>query len=164
MSLRSKGSVELLSLLILLFFSLLQRSVVQETQAEFLPVSVTTVEELGSSARVVLTRGCYVMSFYTTAEQGRSIRMALNGTRYFRPSTHELLVTILKKFSIEVEELRITRLEDGIYYAQLTLRGLGMRQEIDVRPSDGIAIALRTNSPIKVNRNLLKNTCSSTPL
>ncbi len=163
MSAGRKGNVELVSILILLLYFLLQRSLVYKTQDEFLPMSVTAVEDLGSSARVVLTRGCYVMSFYTTAEQGRSIKMALNGTKALRPSTHELIVMILRKFSIEVEELKITKLERGIYYAELTLRGFGMRYELDVRPSDGIAIALRTNSPIKVHKNLLKNTCSSSP-
>jgi len=161
---RSKGSVELVGiLLLLLMLFLLRTPVTREEGGEFLVMTVASVEELGDSAKVVLTKGCYVMSFYTTIEQGRSIKMALNGTKSFRPSTHELIVAILEEFSIEVEELRITKLENGVYYAQLALRGPGMRYEFDVRPSDGVAIALRTNSPIKVNRSLSKNTCSSFP-
>src|SRR5690606_41136736 len=61
------------------------------------------------------------------------------------PLTHDLLVSILDHLGVGVKEIRVTREVDGIFHAEIELSG---GQEVDARPSDAIAIALRAKCPV----------------
>jgi uncharacterized protein len=79
-----------------------------------------------------------------------------------RPMTHDLIKNILTQFDAQVEKIVVTELRDNTFYALIHLR---MREEqltIDSRPSDAIALALRTDSPIFVTEDVINNSRSIT--
>ncbi len=65
-----------------------------------------------------------------------------------RPLTHELLANVITDLSGILERIEITELKDGIYFAKLVIRQDGKVVEVDSRPSDAIALALKHSSPI----------------
>jgi len=70
--------------------------------------------------------------------------------------THDLLKEILKSLDITVPKIEITNLEDNVYYAVIHLVSGNNHYTVDARPSDAIAVALRTNSPIFVEKKVLE--------
>ncbi|MCD6209028.1 MAG: bifunctional nuclease family protein [Thermoprotei archaeon] len=89
-----------------------------------------------------------------------SINDALEGYTPQRPMTHDLIVNILNELDVEVEKITIDALINNIYTATIVLKevrnGKVIRHHIDARPSDSIAIALRTKAPIYVSESLRK--------
>ncbi|NJL23577.1 MAG: bifunctional nuclease family protein [Leptolyngbyaceae cyanobacterium SM1_3_5] len=83
-------------------------------------------------------------------DQAKSIMMVLENQAPQRPLTHDLLINILEAWDMTLERVVIHTLEDNTYHASLTLKNGEIQQEIDSRPSDAIALALRTRSPIWV--------------
>lgn len=85
-----------------------------------------------------------------------AIALQLAGQRPPRPMTHDLLRSAIQALDAKVARVQVTRLEGGTYYAVLVLhRGHGS-VEVDARPSDAIALALRIGAPIYVRRSLLE--------
>lgn len=83
------------------------------------------------------------------------IAIELEEKKPLRPLTHDLLVNILKEISWRVESVVVDDLKNNIFYAKLNLQAEeGSSKEIDCRPSDAIAIALRTKSPIYVRKKV----------
>ncbi len=73
-----------------------------------------------------------------------------------RPMTHDLLKSTISGLQATVEKVVITDLKDNTFYAVIFLSRLGTVLPIDSRPSDAIALALRTNSPIFVNSEVIE--------
>lgn len=82
--------------------------------------------------------------------EARAILMALEHQRAARPMTHDLMANILAAWDMTLERIVIHSLQDNTYYAVLTIRQGDLCKEIDARPSDAIALALRCDSPIWV--------------
>lgn len=80
----------------------------------------------------------------------------IEGIKMARPMTHDLLKNILGEVGCSVESVAITDLKENTYYAAVLLNLAGKQLEIDSRPSDAIAIALRTKSPIYVSKAVLE--------
>ena len=80
----------------------------------------------------------------------------IEGIKMARPMTHDLLKTILVELGGSVESVEITELKENTYYAAVNLSVGGRRMIIDSRPSDAIALALRTKSPIFVAKAVLE--------
>lgn len=80
----------------------------------------------------------------------------IEGIKMARPMTHDLLKTILGEFGCSVESVEITELKENTYYASVNLSVAGRQVMIDSRPSDAIALALRTKSPIYVAKAVLE--------
>jgi len=80
----------------------------------------------------------------------------IEGIKMARPMTHDLLRNILGEVGCSVESVEITELKENTYYAMVNLSLGGRRVTIDSRPSDAIAIALRTKSPIYVAKAVLE--------
>jgi bifunctional DNase/RNase len=80
----------------------------------------------------------------------------IEGIKMARPMTHDLLKTILGEVGCSVECVEITELKENTYYAAVNLRVAGREMIIDSRPSDAIALALRTKSPIYVAKAVLE--------
>ncbi|MBF8254916.1 MAG: bifunctional nuclease family protein [Deltaproteobacteria bacterium] len=80
----------------------------------------------------------------------------IEGIKMARPMTHDLLKNILGEVGCSVESVEITELKENTYYASVHLSLGGRRVMIDSRPSDAIAIALRTKSPIYVAKAVLE--------
>ncbi|MDX1777955.1 MAG: bifunctional nuclease family protein [Thermodesulfobacteriota bacterium] len=73
-----------------------------------------------------------------------------------RPMTHDLVTSVLNSFAIEVSRVEITDLKDNTYFALIHLVRDGKLFKIDARPSDAIALALRTRSPIYVHETVIE--------
>lgn len=82
--------------------------------------------------------------------EARAILSILENQKSPRPMTHDLMVNFLQEWEMILERVVIHSLQDNTFYAILTVRQGDKKKEIDARPSDAIAIALRTNSPIWV--------------
>jgi bifunctional DNase/RNase len=83
-------------------------------------------------------------------DQAKSIIGAIENHRPPRPLTHDLMVNFLETWEMTLERVIIHSLQDNTFYAVLVVRQGELKKEIDARPSDAIAIALRTDSPIWV--------------
>jgi hypothetical protein len=88
-------------------------------------------------------------------DQARSIINALENQTPPRPLTHDLMVNLLEEWDMTLERVVIHSLQDNTFYALLTVRQGEVKKEIDARPSDAIAIALRTDSPIWVMEEVI---------
>jgi bifunctional DNase/RNase len=80
----------------------------------------------------------------------------IEGIKMARPMTHDLLKNILGEVGCSVESVEITELKENTYYALVNLIVAGRQLVIDSRPSDAIALALRTKSPIFVAKAVLE--------
>jgi len=80
----------------------------------------------------------------------------LEGIKMARPMTHDLLNSILTEMGGSVKSIEITELKENTYYALIYLSIAGRELAIDSRPSDAIALALRTKSPIYVAKAVLE--------
>ncbi|MGK7876124.1 MAG: bifunctional nuclease family protein [Xenococcaceae cyanobacterium] len=90
------------------------------------------------------------LPIYIGQEQARAIISALERQQPPRPLTHDLIANILKAWEMNLERIIIHSLQDNTFYAVLCVSQGEAKKEIDCRPSDAIAIALRTGSPIWV--------------
>jgi len=89
-------------------------------------------------------------------EQAQSIALGLQKRRATRPITHELMVDILEWAAIELLEVVIRDLKEGVYYADIVLRMGDEVHTFDARPSDALALAVRWNIPIYVMEHVLE--------
>jgi hypothetical protein len=80
----------------------------------------------------------------------------LEGIKMARPMTHDLLRNLLAEVGATVDCIEITDLKDNTYFALIHIRINGDQRTIDSRPSDAISLALRTKSPIYVNRRVIE--------
>ena len=97
-----------------------------------------------------------------SAEASAIIRKIENLT-VSRPMTHDLIVNLIEKTGYELEKIEINDVEKETYYATLFLKDNdGNVLQIDSRPSDAIAIAIRIDAPIFVTANVISNGSVST--
>lgn len=82
--------------------------------------------------------------------EANGIIMAMENVKTKRPFTYDIVKTLLEGSGAQVDHLAITRLEAGIYYGLLYVKTRDGISEYDIRPSDGIALSLRFQSPIFV--------------
>ena len=80
----------------------------------------------------------------------------IEGIKMARPMTHDLLKNILGEVGCSVESVEITELKENTYYALVHINIGGRELVVDSRPSDAIALALRTKSPIFVAKAVLE--------
>lgn len=88
--------------------------------------------------------------------EASSIAMELEKTPRIRPITHDLVKNLLEKLNYAVSKIEVTDLRDDTFYAKIYLQKNGEEHSLDSRPSDAIAIALRTGSPIFVNEDVIE--------
>ncbi len=87
--------------------------------------------------------------------EAQSIAMALEDVKPPRPITHDLAINILQILGITLESVFITELRDNTYYAILRLQRDSEIIEVDSRPSDAIALAVRVGGPIYVHESVM---------
>ena len=88
--------------------------------------------------------------------EASSIATAMENINTPRPMTHDLVKNILDNLGVKILRVEVNDLKDNTYYALLHLEVDNKRLVIDSRPSDAIAIALRTNAPIFVDESVIK--------
>lgn len=122
-------------------------------------MSVESVRiNLATNQRVVILKEAqgerYLFIWIATAE-AYSIAMELQGTTSLRPLTHDLLKNVITELGGKIVSVIVNDLADDIFYARLVLDADGRHVEIDSRPSDAIALAVRTKAPIYVAESVL---------
>ena len=89
--------------------------------------------------------------------EASSIKMKLSGLKVPRPMTHDLLIASFEALDAEMEKLLIDKLVDNTFHAKVVLKTKdGKPKNVDARPSDGVALAVRTGCPIFVDEDVLK--------
>lgn len=88
--------------------------------------------------------------------EASSIATELENIQLSRPMTHDLLKNILDSMSVVVERVEVNDLADNTFYARIFLKRDDESFIMDARPSDAIAVALRTKAPIFVARNVME--------
>lgn len=101
-------------------------------------------------------RGDRLLPIWIGRAEARAIAMELAGKRFQRPLTHDLIKTIIDGLGAAVAKIAIVELKDSTFYAKIFLEKADEIVGIDARPSDSIAIALRTRSPIFAAEGLLQ--------
>ena len=89
--------------------------------------------------------------------EAESIVMQMHNIKRVRPLTHDLCKSLIVGLGGELQRVNITRVEKNTYYAELQIARNGNVVQVDARPSDSIAIALRLSAPIFVSETLLSD-------
>ncbi|WP_246275940.1 bifunctional nuclease family protein [Methanolobus zinderi] len=95
-----------------------------------------------------------LMPIHIGNAEALSINSVLKSETMPRPMTHDLIITMLERLGTKIESVFIDEKIDNIYYARLRLDREGSDIEFDARPSDCIAMALRQNAPILIDRDI----------
>jgi uncharacterized protein len=118
------------------------------------------VDDANTDTRiVVLTRadgGPEPFMIWVGAPEGESIRRALDTAVTPRPMSHDLIKSFGEHFGITTARVVLTDVKNSTYYASVYLENKGVVRTIDARPSDAIALALRTHAPIYVTQDVWK--------
>ena len=103
-----------------------------------------------------------VLPIWIGPAEASAIAMELAGVKFARPLTHDLLKQVIVGLGADLRKVIITQVKDNTYYAELHIyRGDAVIQ-VDARPSDSIAVALRLKAPIFTSDNLLAMTSVDT--
>jgi hypothetical protein len=94
------------------------------------------------------TEGNKFLPIWIGHPEAAAILMKLQGANTPRPMTHDLVTDLLEKLEARVTRIAVTELQDNTFYALITVSVDGSEIEIDSRPSDAIALAVRAGAPI----------------
>ncbi len=115
--------------------------------------------ELPANAPIVLLREQdgqrRQVPIYIGGPEAAAIHYALEGIEPPRPLTHDLLKNVLEELQVVLDRIVVTEVRDRTYYAELHLVVAGTARTVSSRPSDAIALAVRTGSPIFAEETLL---------
>jgi len=128
----------------------MEKSVVEVSIKGVMPTSNGCAVFLGNDEKT------YVI--YVDSGTGAAISRAINGQTMERPMTHDLIASLLEGFGAEVDHVVINDVDQGTFYARLILtmeNELGKKiVEVDARPSDSIAVAVKAGSAIYTARTV----------
>ena len=108
---------------------------------------IALLREVGGSGRV--------LPIFIGAPEATAIAFALEEVVTSRPMTHDLLQNVLDDLGVSLEKVTVTELRDGVFHAELELHGHDGVHTVSSRPSDAIALAARTGSPIYASEAVL---------
>ncbi|MCP3988807.1 MAG: bifunctional nuclease family protein [Actinomycetia bacterium] len=98
-----------------------------------------------------------VVPIYIGGPEAHAIDLALSGTPTARPMTHDLMAEVIESLGAALERVVVTELREGTFYAELMIRdGSGGVQTLSARPSDAVALAVRTGSQIFAEEALIE--------
>ncbi|NIO19304.1 MAG: hypothetical protein GTN76_00795, partial [Candidatus Aenigmarchaeota archaeon] len=100
---------------------------------------------------------CLKLAIATTEQQTYSIASGLGDATGIRPNTHDLMKDTFELYSIEVLMVKVDDFRDGTYYAKLLLRQGNKILNLDSRPSDAIAVAVRFQKPVYVKNGIMES-------
>ncbi len=96
-----------------------------------------------------------VLPIWIGHAEAMGIAMQLSGVSAKRPLTYDLLKSVIEALESTVDRVEITELKEQTFYARIYLVSDGQTHELDARPSDSIALALKTGARILINEDLL---------
>jgi bifunctional DNase/RNase len=106
-----------------------------------------------------------MLPIWVGAYEANAIALEIEKIAPPRPMTHDLLRNLIRQMGAEVERVVVTNLQDNTFFAEIEMRNSeGDRMVLDSRPSDAIALALRTDCPIYVNVEVIKASRNSMPV
>jgi len=108
---------------------------------------IVVIEEVGGPRLVPIWIGIF---------EGGAIAAELTGQEPPRPMTHDLINNIFKSAKINMDRVVITDLRENTYFAEIHLKFNGTSMVIDARPSDALALAVRSHCPMFVSENVFK--------
>jgi bifunctional DNase/RNase len=113
-------------------------------------ISVLAIDTLTKSPIVILKEldGEGTLPIWIGLLEANAIASELEGVKFPRPMTHDLLKNIIDTIGIKVSKVEICDLKDNTYYALIYLNHRGTEITIDARPSDALALSLRFGAPI----------------
>ncbi len=103
-----------------------------------------------------------VLPIWIGPAEASAIAMELAGVKFSRPLTHDLLKQVIVGLGADLRRVLITQVKENTYYAELHIHREDHVVQIDARPSDSIAVALRLKAPIFTQDNLLEATSVDT--
>ena len=107
------------------------------------------VEELVSEGKSRIVPIC------VGPHEALALGMVLEGSSFTRPMTHDLMLDALTNLDARIDHVLINDVKDGTFYARLCLTQYGRLIDLDARPSDAIALALRQAAPVYIDDNVL---------
>lgn len=116
--------------------------------------------DLQTKSPVVLLQereGARTLPIFIHATEARAIALVLEGHVSERPLTHDLIKDLLTGLQARLERVVVTELRDGIYFAEMQMEVRGSQVAVSCRPSDAIAVAVRTHTTIYVADDLLES-------
>jgi bifunctional DNase/RNase len=114
---------------------------------------------LATQQRVVIlkaTKQERYLFIWIAQPEAYAIAVELQGTPSLRPLTHDLLKNVISELGAKIVSIVVSDLVDEVYYARIVLDAAGRHVEIDARPSDAIALAVRAKTPIYVEDSILE--------
>jgi bifunctional DNase/RNase len=96
-----------------------------------------------------------LLPFFIGAPEASAIAIAATGQRAPRPLVHDLMSTVIASLDGAVQGVEVTELQDGTFYAAINLTGPAGNHSVDSRPSDALALAVRTGAPVFVSDAVL---------
>ena len=114
--------------------------------------------ELPTNTPILLLRehdGDRYLPIWINTPEATAIALAHDGIRPERPLTHDLLTSLIDELGARVSEVVVTELRGGTFFADLRLMVGEQLHTISSRPSDAVAIAVRTDAPVFASRELL---------
>ena len=150
---KKKPEIPIITLIVLILLSMVTLAVISSFEAsEYVVANVLRVE----GNVIAIGYNCTAIVAETSSERAYSIELGIKGVIERRPNTHDIFAQALKSFNITLEHVTLDSFKDGVYYANLHLRSANKVLKLDVKPSDSIALALRMNSTIYINRTMLQ--------
>jgi len=105
---------------------------------------------------IIFGNNCTVLTAITSPDRAKSIQLGIDGIIDKRPTTHDTFSEILKSYNITLESIIVERKDDDFYYSNMILNDGKKVLKLDSMPSDAMAVALRLNSTIYINKRLLE--------
>ena len=112
----------------------------------------------GSPTQSIVLReksGDRIIPIFIGYNEAIAIDRKLKDVAVPRPLTHDLLQSVIEKMGGKLEQVVLNDLRDGTYYALLIIQRDGQRVEVDARPSDAIALAVRTGAPVFAEESVI---------
>ena len=136
---------------------------------------VNEIEMIVDSVRVHMRTGRHVLvlresgrgrllMIWVGVNEANAIAMKLQGVTPERPLTHDLIVNMLEAIGTRVDRIVISDLADETYHARLELSSQDARHDVDARPSDAIALAVRLGTPIFATTDVLDRAATTPDL
>ena len=120
-------------------------------------ISGLTVDPLTNSPIVILKEvdGERTLPIWIGLLEATAIASELEGIKFSRPMTHDLLKNIMDLINLKVNKIEVCDLKNNTYYALIYINHNGKEISIDARPSDALALSLRVNAPIFVAEDVI---------
>jgi bifunctional DNase/RNase len=121
-------------------------------------ISGLTVDPLTNSPIVLLkeVEGQRTLPIWIGLLEATAIASELEGIKFSRPMTHDLLKNIMGVMNVKVNRVEVCDLKNNTYFAVIHINHNGKEMSIDARPSDALAISLRMGAPIFVAEDVIK--------